>query len=67
MKPLFFNFPEDEETYNDRVMNEQYMIGDELMATPILYHDYNEIEPYFPGNWYQINQKKNNNNDNRYN
>lgn len=47
-KPLFFNFPDDENCYDDKVMNEQFMIGDYLLAAPGLYENVNIYEPYFP-------------------
>ncbi|KRX04230.1 Glycoside hydrolase, superfamily [Pseudocohnilembus persalinus] len=54
MKPLFFEFPQDQETLNDKIMNEQYMIGEELMVTPILYQNIVKISPYFPGQWNEL-------------
>lgn len=58
MKPLFFNFPEDEEVYKDEIMNEQYMLGTELMVTPIVYQNQKLRQAYFPGNWYEYNLLK---------
>lgn len=36
LKPLFFEFPDDPECFKDKVMNEQFMVGQELLVTPIL-------------------------------
>lgn len=35
-------------------MNEQYMVGQEIMATPVLYENIDLIKPYFPGNWNEL-------------
>eukprot|EP01016_Furgasonia_blochmanni_P016938 TRINITY_DN1989_c0_g1_i1.p1 TRINITY_DN1989_c0_g1~~TRINITY_DN1989_c0_g1_i1.p1 ORF type:complete len:431 (-),score=68.44 TRINITY_DN1989_c0_g1_i1:60-1352(-) len=54
-KPLFFEFPEDENLYQEKTMNEQFLIGSDLMVTPILYEEQSMTSPYFPrGSWYDF-------------
>ncbi|KRX02139.1 Glycoside hydrolase, superfamily [Pseudocohnilembus persalinus] len=50
-RPLFFEFYNDIHTYEDIVMNEQYLIGKELMVTPVLYKNEDTANPYFPEIW----------------
>ena len=61
MRPLFFEFTDDEECYSDDVLNKEFMIGDALLITPVLQAFIFEIEPYFPGRetvWYDIQTGK---------
>eukprot|EP01017_Pseudomicrothorax_dubius_P020443 TRINITY_DN2230_c0_g3_i2.p1 TRINITY_DN2230_c0_g3~~TRINITY_DN2230_c0_g3_i2.p1 ORF type:complete len:930 (-),score=208.45 TRINITY_DN2230_c0_g3_i2:217-3006(-) len=55
VKPLFFNFPNDEETFKDNVLDTQFMIGKELMAAPIVEPGVTERKIYFPaGSWFAL-------------
>lgn len=50
MRPLFFEFPEDKNTFN---LSDQFMIGDNVLIAPILLPDTNHRSVYLPeGNWY---------------
>ncbi len=48
MRPVFFEFPNDEICLSDNVMDNQFLLGSELMATPVLRESENFIRPYFP-------------------
>ncbi|CAG0916795.1 unnamed protein product [Notodromas monacha] len=49
VRPLFFTFPEDEEAFK---IDEQFMIGDSLMAIPALWPGVDSVSAYFPpGTW----------------
>ena len=65
IRPLFFEFPEDETNYQDEVLEEEFLIGKDLLVTPVLKEDINVINPYFPGKsirknvkWYELNTGK---------
>jgi alpha-glucosidase len=65
-KPMCFVFPLDDETYKFKPLNEQFMIGNDLMAVPILYEGTDSVEAYFPAaDWYsysngsKVNSRKN--------
>ena len=47
-KPLFFEFPQDSNTYLDDIADTQFMIGPNLMAAPILEQGKTERTVYFP-------------------
>jgi len=53
--PLFFDFPEDDETFNN--VESTYMLGDSIKVSPVL--EYNEeitFKSYFPeGDWMDLN------------
>jgi alpha-glucosidase (family GH31 glycosyl hydrolase) len=50
MRPLFFENPLDEKTYE---VEDQFMLGSSLMVIPGLYEGVTEYNPYFPeGLWY---------------
>eukprot|EP01015_Nassula_variabilis_P014972 TRINITY_DN2245_c0_g1_i5.p1 TRINITY_DN2245_c0_g1~~TRINITY_DN2245_c0_g1_i5.p1 ORF type:complete len:250 (+),score=49.85 TRINITY_DN2245_c0_g1_i5:66-815(+) len=54
-RPLFFEFPLDSNLYDNRIMNEQFLIGTHLMATPVLHQGADTVKVYFPqGAWYNI-------------
>eukprot|EP01017_Pseudomicrothorax_dubius_P033412 TRINITY_DN4475_c0_g1_i5.p1 TRINITY_DN4475_c0_g1~~TRINITY_DN4475_c0_g1_i5.p1 ORF type:complete len:572 (+),score=92.43 TRINITY_DN4475_c0_g1_i5:38-1753(+) len=54
-RPVFFSFPDDEILYVDSVLNEQFMIGEELMATPAVYRNTSLVIAYFPEDrWYSF-------------
>ncbi len=57
MRPLFYEFPEDEKAWEaDNV----YMFGEKLLVAPILYKGQNSRELYLPGSckWVDIFDKK---------
>ena len=57
MRPLFFEFPEDLNTYNDDVLESEFLLGKELLVTPVLTENTRYIKAYFPDNdtiWYEI-------------
>ena len=61
MRPLFFEFPYEEENLNDYILDNQFLLGKELLVTPVLEADKNEIQPYFPDTntiWYEIHSGK---------
>jgi alpha-glucosidase (family GH31 glycosyl hydrolase) len=56
-KPLFFEFPEDDSCYISDTLEQQFMLGDALLVTPVLQSNTVEISPYFPGGdtfWYDL-------------
>ncbi|MYL32276.1 DUF4968 domain-containing protein [Pontibacillus yanchengensis] len=49
MRPLFLEYPEDKKTYN---LNDQFMIGDNVVIAPIMQPDVTDRAVYLPkGNW----------------
>ena len=46
MRPMFFDYPEDEECYRT---GEQYMFGDDIIFAPIVNQGQTEKEVYLPG------------------
>ena len=57
MKPLFFEFYEDAYCYSSNTLNQEFLLGDALLVTPVLTENVVEIEPYFPGDntiWYEF-------------
>ena len=53
VRPLFFEYPEDENAYNTR--NHVFMIGSSLLIVPVLYPKVLEVSPYCPNeNWYDM-------------
>lgn len=56
MRPLFYDFPEDDLAWE---VEDQYMFGSDLLVCPILFEDSREREVYIPaGKWININEKK---------
>ena len=52
IKPLFFPFPENSETYQ---IESQFMVGEALMVAPVVYEGKFELEVYFPNTiWYDF-------------
>jgi lysosomal alpha-glucosidase len=57
-QPIFFQFPNDEVAYNN--IDNQFMLGDSLLVSPILNLNENDIEAYFPNaNWNEFPSGKN--------
>ena len=49
MRPMFFDFPEDEHCYT---LSEQYMFGDDILFAPIVHKGQTQKEVYLPeGRW----------------
>ena len=49
MRPMFFDFPDDEQCYN---LGEQYMFGDDILFTPIVNRGQTKKQVYLPkGEW----------------
>jgi len=61
MRPLFFEFPEDKKNYLDDVLDKEFLIGSNLLVTPVLEQGIIHIRPYFPSKktiWYDIKTGK---------
>lgn len=53
-RPLFFEFPEDPNTYS---IDEQFLWGPSLMFSPALYPNQTEVNAYIPaGVWYDVDR-----------
>ena len=53
MRPLFYDYPEDEKVWE---IEDQYMFGPDLLVAPILYEGLRERQVYLPeGQWININ------------
>jgi alpha-glucosidase len=57
IQPLVFQFQDDPKTYS---INDQFMVGNHLMAAPVIHKDQNSRKLYLPkGTWYEFfNDKK---------
>lgn len=56
VQPLFWFFSEDESTYH---INDQYMVGSQIMVAPILEENKDKRMVYFPkGQWIDYNSQK---------
>ena len=55
-KPLFFVFYEDEKLLDDKLLESQFMIGDDLLVTPLVTeHFWDSMSQYFPkGDWIDL-------------
>ncbi|KAH8041504.1 hypothetical protein HPB51_016949 [Rhipicephalus microplus] len=52
-RPLFFEFPEDPNTYD---IDEQFLWGSSLLFNPVLYENRSSVRTYIPkGVWYDLN------------
>ncbi|KAK9816809.1 hypothetical protein WJX72_005317 [[Myrmecia] bisecta] len=52
MRPLFFSFPSDNNTY---AVEEQWLLGDGVLVSPVLYENATNVTAYFPqGVWYDL-------------
>ena len=57
MRPLFFEFPEDKQNYHDEVLDQEFLLGNDLLVTPVLDQGITVIRPYFPDSntvWHEI-------------
>jgi len=50
IKPLFYNYPLDNKVYSDDLLDTQFLIGNNLMVTPILKKNTVERDIYLPSN-----------------
>jgi hypothetical protein len=51
-RPLFFEYPEDEETWS---IDEQFLLGNALLVSPVLSPGQDTVTAYFPrGVWYNL-------------
>ena len=48
MKPLFYNYQDDENCYDER-FEDQFLFGDDILVVPISERDVEELECYLPG------------------
>ncbi|CAK60057.1 unnamed protein product (macronuclear) [Paramecium tetraurelia] len=54
-RPVFFEFNDDVNLFKDEVLDTQFLIGDELIATPILIENQTIRKAYFPkAYWYHF-------------
>ena len=54
-RPLFFEYPDDPDTYD---IDEQFLWGDSLMVVPALHENQKTINAYFPaGLWYDLQNR----------
>lgn len=55
MRPLFYDYPEEEEAWN---VEDQYMFGPDLLVAPILYESMTKREVYLPrGKWWNVSDR----------
>jgi alpha-glucosidase (family GH31 glycosyl hydrolase) len=55
MKPLFFNHPDDQATYT---INDQWLLGDSLLAAPVLADQSTRDIHVPPGDWFDVQNKR---------
>lgn len=57
MRPLFYDFPYDNEAWN---MEDQYMFGPDVLVAPVLYGGLRKIKVYLPkgANWKEVSTGK---------
>ena len=61
LKPLFFGFHNDNTLplYGDKVHEEQFLLGDLIMAAPSFYQDATSVNVYFPNcRWFDLRDYK---------
>ena len=53
MRPLFFDFPEDKESWN---IEDEYMFGPDILVAPVLYEGARKRMVYLPSNveWKEV-------------
>ena len=57
IQPLFFEFGKDKECFSEKVLNEQFLIGRNLLISPVLEPNSTGVYMYLPGKsvfWYEI-------------
>ena len=53
-RPLWYNFPNDPNTFN---IDQQFMLGDSLLISPVLQPGVSEVSAYFPqGRWFSLRE-----------
>lgn len=54
IQPLFFSFPNDTNLFNNsNLTSNEFMVGDNILVTPIIEQSTNSSSFYFPSaNWY---------------
>ena len=51
-QPLFYVFPDVTDVYDDQILDHQIMVGDDLMACPVVEPKVTQVKAYFPrGKW----------------
>jgi len=55
MKPLFFNYPADQSTYT---INNEWLLGDSLLAAPMLTDQISRDIHLPAGKWYDVNRRR---------
>jgi alpha-glucosidase (family GH31 glycosyl hydrolase) len=57
MRPLFFDFPDDWQTY---YINNEYMFGDNILVAPVIEKDATSVSVYLPKEkkWYNFNTNR---------
>jgi len=58
-RPVFFEYPDDMNLYDDDICNSQFLIGSDILAAPILYPKTNNRHVYLPkSRWYDLHTGK---------
>ncbi len=58
-KPLFFEYPTDNNLYLEELCDTQFLIGPDLMAAPIVEQGKTSRRVYFPlADWYDLHTGK---------
>lgn len=58
-RPVFFEYPDEMNLYDDDVCNSQFLIGSDILATPIIYPKTNTRHVYLPkSRWYDLHTGK---------
>jgi alpha-glucosidase (family GH31 glycosyl hydrolase) len=55
MKPLFFDYPADQATY---AINDEWLLGDSLLAAPVLSGQDSRDVHLPPGNWFDVTNRR---------
>lgn len=55
MKPLFFDYPRDQATYT---VDDEWLLGDSLLAAPVLADDTSRDIHVPPGHWYDVAHRR---------
>lgn len=58
VRPLFFDYPEDDQCFND--IDNTYLYGDAIKVSPVLTSKADKYQSYFPkGEWADLNVYQN--------